>query len=144
MKYLLLVSHGNYSTGLKQTLEMFAGTETMESVIAVGLMPGESASHLGTRFSKTLATLPADAQFVILADIIGGSPLTTVYNTLHEFNRANEVLILGGMNFSMALTVALAKDNLSNEELKAKAKAEAIAAIKELQTDLPVTIDEDI
>ena len=144
MKYLLLVSHGNYSTGLKQTLTMFAGKKIMESIIAVGLEPDESATSLGKRFSETLNALPADAQFAILADIIGGSPLTTVYNALSDANRADGVLILGGMNFPMALSVALAKDSLGNDELKEKAKAEAIAAIKEFQTNIPDTVDEDI
>ena len=84
MKYLLLVSHGDFSSGLKQTLGMFAGDDAIGSVIAVGLKPDEAASTFGTRFEALLKTLPEDASFVVLADIVGGSPLTTVCNILNS------------------------------------------------------------
>ncbi len=58
MKYLLLVSHGDFSSGLKQTLGMFAGDDAIGSVIAVGLKPDEAASTFGTRFEALLKTLP--------------------------------------------------------------------------------------
>lgn len=145
MKYLLLVSHGELSIGLKQTLGMFAGNDMQGSLISVGLRTDEAASTFGERFNALLKTLPADAEFVVLADIVGGSPLTTVCNVLSEHGKLKNALVLGGMNFSMALTILMSKDTLDNAALREKAFTEATAAIKEFQTDPEAgSEDEDI
>ncbi len=92
MKYLLLVSHGDFSKGLKSSLAMFASA-SMSSVIAVGLKPDESADTFGERFQKLLKTIPKDSQFIVLADIIGGSTLTTVCNVLSSHGKLDCKLI---------------------------------------------------
>lgn len=143
MKYLLLVSHGDFSSGLKQTLGMFTGDDAIGSVIAVGLKPDEAALTFGTRFEALLKTLPEDASFVVLADIIGGSPLTTVCNILNDHGKLQDTLVLGGMNFPMALTTLMSKDSLDNSALKEKAFSEATAAIKEFQTTSSEASDDD-
>ncbi len=143
MKYLLLVSHGDFSSGLKQTLGMFAGDDAIGSVIAVGLKPDEAASTFGTRFEALLKTLPEDASFVVLADIVGGSPLTTVCNILNDHGKLQDTLVLGGMNFPMALTTLMSKDSLDNSALKEKEFSEATAAIKEFQTTSSEASDDD-
>ncbi|MDN2453500.1 PTS fructose transporter subunit IIA [Lactobacillus sp. UCMA15818] len=144
MKYLLLVSHGDFSSGLRQTLSMFAG-DTINSVIAIGLKPDEAGTTLENRFETILSTLPTDAQFVILADIIGGSPLTTVCNTLNKHGKLQDSFIIGGMNFSMALTALMSKDAMEDAELKAKIMSEATGAIKFLDiATAPETSDDDI
>lgn len=143
MKYLLLVSHGDFSSGLKQTLGMFAGDDAIGSVIAVGLKPDEAASTFGTRFEALLKTLPEDASFVVLTDIVGGSPLTTVCNILNDHGKLQDALVLGGMNFPMALTTLMSKDSLDNSALKEKAFSEATTAIKEFQTTSSEASDDD-
>lgn len=143
MKYLLLISHGDFSSGLKQTLGMFAGDDAIGSVIAVGLKPDEAASTFGTRFEALLKTLPEDASFVVLADIVGGSPLTTVCNILNDHSKLQDTLVLGGMNFPMALNTLMSKDSLDNSALKEKAFSEATAAIKEFQTTSSEASDDD-
>ncbi|KRL14545.1 phosphotransferase system mannose fructose-specific component iia [Schleiferilactobacillus perolens DSM 12744] len=144
MKYLLLVSHGGFSEGLKSTLAMFAGG-AMDSVLVVGLKPGESVETLGKRFDQTVAALPADSQFVVLADMIGGSPLTTVCNVLNEHDMLDHSIVLGGMNFPMALTALLSKDTIDDaSELKEKILSEARAAIKEFTVKSDDSDDDDI
>ncbi|MBT1145073.1 PTS fructose transporter subunit IIA [Lactiplantibacillus argentoratensis] len=143
MKYLLLISHGDFSSGLKQTLGMFAGDDAIGSVIAVGLKLDEAASTFGTRFEALLKTLPEDASFVVLADIVGGSPLTTVCNILNDHGKLQDTLVLGGMNFPMALNTLMSKDSLDNSALKEKAFSEATVAIKEFQTTSSEASDDD-
>ncbi|WP_155286865.1 PTS sugar transporter subunit IIA [Lacticaseibacillus zhaodongensis] len=142
MKYLLLVSHGNFSAGLKQTLSMFAG-DAANSVISIGLNPDESADSLEWRFNDMLENLPDDTSFVVLADIIGGSPLTTVCKVLSKRNKLDGTLVLGGMNFPMALTTLMGKDTMSNEDLKAQALQEAGAAMKEFNLPAASAADDD-
>lgn len=142
MKYMLLVSHGDFSAGLKQTLSMFAG-DAINSVLTVGLKPDESADTLETRLEASYDDLPSDAEFVVLADIIGGSPLTTVCKVLANHGKLTDTLVLGGVNFSMALTVLLAKDTMDNGSLKAKALSEGSGAMKQFEISTPTESDDD-
>ncbi|MFC6171301.1 PTS sugar transporter subunit IIA [Loigolactobacillus jiayinensis] len=144
MKYLLLVSHGDFSNGLKQTLSMFAG-DVVDSVIAIGLKPDESVATFGTRFETLFKNFPTDAQFIVLADIIGGSPLTTVCNVLNKYNKLHNSLIAGGMNFPMALAAMMSKDTMEDAELKAKIMSGGIEAVKFFNVSTPSeSSDEDI
>lgn len=143
MKYLLLVSHGDFSKGLAQALGMFAGKAT-DTIVAVGLQPDESAQAFGQRFTEILAKLDPKGEFIVLADIIGGSPLTTVCNILNDQHRLTGSLILGGMNFPMALSALLAKNDLEIPELKNKLLTEATGAIKEFTVGSVENNDDDI
>ena len=71
---------------------------------------------------------------VLLADIVGGSPLTTALNVLNELGRYDNTVVLGGMNLPMALTMAVMKDNLSGEALKETVLGEAKGGIQEFDT----------
>lgn len=144
MKYLLLISHGDFSNGLKQTLSMFAG-DAINTVISIGLKPDEAIDTLDKRIDITMKPIPENSQFVILADIIGGSPLTTVCNVLNRQKKFNDSIIIGGMNFPMALTAMMFKDSLDNIELKRKLLSEATKAIRPLDMNgIMKPSDEDI
>lgn len=144
MKYLLLISHGDFSNGLKQTLSMFAG-DAINTVISIGLKPDEAIDTLDKRIDITMKPIPENSQFVILADIIGGSPLTTVCNVLNRQKKFNDSIIIGGMNFPMALTAMMFKDSLDNIELKSKLLSEATKAIRPLDMNgIMKPSDEDI
>ncbi len=57
MTYLVLVSHGDFARGLKNSLGMFAGDE-IEKVRVFGLQPGESTDNFGKRFLCEVEKLP--------------------------------------------------------------------------------------
>ena len=52
MKYLLLISHGEFSIGLKTSLAMFAG-DKMDQVIAVGLKDGTTVDDNEKEFRES-------------------------------------------------------------------------------------------
>ncbi|AFS40509.1 PTS sugar transporter subunit IIA [Leuconostoc gelidum] len=130
MKYLILVSHGKFSEGLKDALGMFVG-DNMDSVRAIGLQPGEDTQILATRFKKLVSELTADAELVVLGDIMGGSPLTTITNVLNQEGKLEKSIILGGMNFPMALNAAILKDSLSQQDLVTAIMKEAVSSVKQ-------------
>ncbi|MBZ6013197.1 PTS fructose transporter subunit IIA [Leuconostoc gelidum subsp. gelidum] len=130
MKYLILVSHGKFSEGLKDALGMFVG-DNMDSVRAIGLQPGEDTQILATRFKKLVSELTADAELVVLGDIMGGSPLTTITNVLDQEGKLEKSIILGGMNFPMALNAAILKDSLSQQDLVTAIMKEAVSSAKQ-------------
>lgn len=141
MKYLVLVSHGEFAKGLKTSLNMLAGQR--DDVIASGLEDGKTADEFAVVFENDIAQVQSDDEIVLLADIIGGSPLTTALNVLDKRGLLNQTLAIGGMNLPLALTAVLMKDNLDGEALKAAIIAEATAAIKQFETNVSDD-DEDI
>jgi len=116
MKYLVLVSHGGLAEGLKTSLAMFAG-DKLDQVIAVGLKEGKSVDDFAV-------------SVLVLADIVGGSPLTTAATVLEEAGKLDGALILGGMNLTMALTAVVMKDVLEGDDLSATILSEARSALQ--------------
>lgn len=132
MRYVILVSHGAFAEGLKASLMMFAGDQARE-VIALGLQKDETADHFGTRFAEAVTPFAQSDSIILLADIIGGSPLTTACNILSQSNRLIGTIILGGMNLPMALNALLFKDTLSGKEFVDKVLQEGTAALRQFE-----------
>ena len=132
MNYLVLVSHGGFAQGLKTSLAMFAA-DKMDQVIAVGLENGQSVDEFALVFREAVSGLTADDSVVVLADIVGGSPLTTALGVLEEKDLLQTATVLGGMNLPMAITSAVMKDMLEGLDLVAAVLPEAQAALQEFQ-----------
>ena len=132
MNYLVLVSHGGFAQGLKTSLAMFAA-DKMDQVIAVGLENGQSVDEFALVFREAESGLTADDSVVVLADIVGGSPLTTALGVLEEKGLLQTATVLGGMNLPMAITSAVMKDMLEGPDLVAAVLPEAQAALQEFK-----------
>ena len=145
MKYLVLVSHGGLAEGVHSSLGMFAGDKT-DQVIAVGLKAGKSVDDFALEFRQALAGLAEEDQVLVLADIVGGSPLTTACNVLAELGKLDTAVVLGGLNLTMALTGLVMKDMLEGKELATTILSEASAALQEFEvaTDSDEEDDDDI
>ena len=50
---------------------------SLDQVIAVGLKEGKSVDDFAVDFRESISELTADDSVLVLADIVGGSPLTT-------------------------------------------------------------------
>ncbi|MGM9951948.1 MAG: PTS sugar transporter subunit IIA [Intestinibaculum porci] len=142
MKYLVLVSHGDFAEGLKTSLAMFAG-DKIDQVIAVGLKNGTSADDFAEKFKAALSPLTAEDSLVLLADIVGGSPLTTALNVLGEMGRLESTTVLGGMNLPMALTAVVMKDVMEGEAFASSVLSEAKTALQEFKTSSDDDDEED-
>lgn len=129
MKYVVLVSHGDFAKGLLDSLSMLAGKR--DDVIAAGLTNGISAAQFAEEFAKAIEVIPSDADIIVLADIIGGSPLTTAMNTLASLNRIDKTIAIGGMNLPLALTTVLMKDAFEGQDLVNNVLGEATQALKQ-------------
>ena len=132
MKYLVLVSHGGFAKGLKTSLAMFAG-DKMDRVIAVGLEEGKSVDDFALDFKDAIADLNETDEVIVLADIVGGSPLTTACGVLEEVGKLNTAVIIGGMNLPMALTSLVMKDALEGADFVNAVLPEAQAALQEFK-----------
>ncbi|MBE6162880.1 MAG: PTS fructose transporter subunit IIA [Streptococcus equinus] len=132
MKYLLLVSHGGFAEGLKTSLAMFA-EDKMNQVIAVGLKNGKTVDDFAQDFRQAISGLTAEDSVIVLADIVGGSPLTTACSVLDELGKLDDAVILGGMNLPMAITSAVMKDMLEGDAFVQAVLPEAQAALQEFK-----------
>lgn len=97
-------------------------------------------------FRQALAGLTEEDQVLVLADIVGGSPLTTACNVLAELGKLDTAVVLGGLNLTMALTGLVMKDMLEGKELARTILSEASAALQEFEvaTDSDEEDDDDI
>ncbi|MDE7049608.1 MAG: PTS sugar transporter subunit IIA, partial [Lactobacillus sp.] len=118
MKNLILVSHGKFAEGLKTSLDMFAG-DAIERVHTLCLYNGESADDFKKKVNDFFDKheFSSEDEFIILADIIGGSPLTTFLSVFSEKGLMDKSVVLGGMNFTMALTATVSLDTMSKEDI---------------------------
>ena len=128
MKYVVLVSHGEFAKGLANALAMLAGEK--KEVIAVGLENGKTADEFAEVFKEAVSPITAEDEIILL---IGGSPLTTALNVINEKGFTNNTVVLGGMNLPLALTTVLMKDNLDKEMLPQAVLGEAHEALKEFK-----------
>ena len=138
MRNVCLVSHGNLAEGLHDTLTMFMGN--CEGVMHMTLKQGDAVDQFQVRCTEMLKTLGEEDEVIVLADLIGGSPLTTFLNALSDLGKT-PLIVLGGMNLAMALNALLNKDQEASI-IRDVCLREAADAIKEfvLSTDE----DEDI
>lgn len=138
MKYVILVSHGNFAEGLLDSLKMLTGNH--DNVIAIGLKDGITADQFAIDFTEIITKIPKESEIIVLADIIGGSPLSTAMNVLAQSGLIDKTTVLGGMNLPLALTTILMKDVLDTDALITNVTSEATGAIKQFVLE---TNDED-
>lgn len=131
MKYVVIVSHGDLAKGLATSLKMLAGER--EDIIAVGLPDGKTADEFAVMFEESVSSIKEEDSIVLLADIIGGSPLTTALNVLEKNNMLTKTITIGGVNLPLALTSVLMKDNLEGEAFVETVLSEARNAIQEFK-----------
>ncbi len=129
MKVVLMVSHGEYAEGLHDALKMFVGNR--DDVVSIGLKLGEDVASLEVRIAGLCDSFNEADEFIILADLIGGSPLTTLMKCFVKRDYLKHSVILGGMNLAMDLNAVLMKEN-GLAQVKEIALNEASAAIKEM------------
>lgn len=143
MRYLLFASHGKFSAGLHDTFNMIMGER--DNVRHVGLENGMGVPELEAQVREFISVLKPEDDVLVLADIIGGSPMTTTVSLLVEELGADRVRAIGGMSLPMALAAAGAEDE-SLEEAVAECKEAGADQIKEfvLPTDDDDDDDEDL
>ena len=99
--------------------------------MSIGLRDGESVERFRLRAHTLIAQLDQQDELLVLADLIGGSPLTTVLDVLQEKGMLTNTAVLGGMNLPMALNAVLCKDQ-GIREMKQMILQEATASITEM------------
>ena len=133
MKHVILVSHGTFAPGLHNALNMLAGAKK-EELKSTSLLDGMGIDIFESNFITLVKDITEKDKIVLLADIIGGSPMTTALNVLTEKGLLKNTSAFGGMNLSMGLTAVL-EDGNDTEALKKAILGEALESVAEFKFD---------
>ena len=143
MKYVVMVSHGEFAPGLRTAVFMMTGPK--EEVLCTNLREDMSADQFQENFRELVAPITADDEVILLCDILSGSPMTKSLEVLAEKNLLDKSLVLTGMNMPMAMTAIIMKDNIDDREaLKNTIISEAANAIAEFKPVADEDSDDDI
>jgi PTS system N-acetylgalactosamine-specific IIA component len=137
MKYVVLVSHGEFANGLKNALSMLTGNKP--EIISAGLKDGMDADAFAKELLDKLDVIDQDDEVILLGDLVGGSPLTTAMDVLNRKGMLNNAVVIGGMNLPLALTTVLMKDAFDNDTLVKQILLEAQEGLKQVS----ITTDEE-
>lgn len=94
-KHLVLVSHGQFCEGLKQSTEMIMGPQ--DNIHTVSLLPAEGPEEFQAKFLDTIEGLD---DFVVFADLLGGTPCNVVSKLILE---GRAIDLYAGMNMPMVI-----------------------------------------
>lgn len=129
MNYLIMVSHGQFASGLKNALTMLVGDK--KECLAIGLEDGKGIDDFTILMKEAICDIHPEDAIVLVGDLIGGSPLTTAMNLLSEHGLSQNLVVIGGMNLPLVLTTALMKDTYHGQELVDQVLQEANAGLRQ-------------
>ncbi len=135
MKYVVLVSHGTFAPGLHSVLKMLAGGDR-EDILSASMEDCMGADAFVERFEKTIQPIGPEDEILVLADIIGGSPLTNALDVLSKKGLLDKATAFGGMNLPMALTASMMKDALDGDSLAEALLQESRNGIQRMALDV--------
>ncbi len=93
MKKLILISHGAFCEGLKESAEMILGEQP--DIVPVPLLPEESAEDFQ---AKLLAEMAKEDGFTVFADLMSGTPANVAAKLLMQGQQFD---LYAGMNLPM-------------------------------------------
>ncbi|EOH97556.1 PTS sugar transporter subunit IIA [Enterococcus pallens] len=94
-KQLVLVSHGLFCQELKKSTEMIMGPQA--NIHTVALLESEAPEDFREKFEAAIEGLE---DFVVLADLMGGTPCNVVSRLIME---GREIELYAGMNMPMVI-----------------------------------------
>lgn len=109
-KKVILISHGKLSAGMADSVAMIIGD--VENLSYYGLQPGEMPETIADSI-EAFVDNERDTQFVVLADLLGGS----VSNAVSRLSMRENVILINGMNMGLVIGILLHNGVLSQVEL---------------------------
>lgn len=98
---IIAVSHGRFSEGLVDSVQMLAGAQ--ENLVYYGLFPEETVDDLREKLKKELEQTPEDMEVLFLSDVFHGSPFNTIVDLMREFHFYH----VTGINLSLAVVAMM-------------------------------------
>lgn len=96
MEKLILVSHGSFSKGLKESTEMILGAQDYLYAVSLNLEDGEQ--DFISKFNE--ARQDAD-KVIVFADLLGGTPCNAISKLIMQ---GEDIELYAGMSLPMVIT----------------------------------------
>lgn len=129
MKYVLLVSHGTVAPAMHSTLNSFF-LGNRPDLLDVSIRENMTPETFATNVRKVLAPVKKTDDLIVLADIMGGSPITYASAVVNDMGLLNHTYFLTGMNLPTVLNVMLKKDTISTKQLCSELLSDAKDTIR--------------
>lgn len=136
MRSILCISHGLYAKEFKESLKMISGP--VDNLYSCCFEQNDGPEEFTVKLNDTLSLLEQSDEIIVFADLFGGSPCNTAFETLFTDKR---VKLIAGMNFPMVLTALLCED-MSIEELLEEGK-KGIIDVRHYMSQINADCDDD-
>lgn len=107
---VILVSHGSFSKGLFETMEMVLGEQ--QNLSYVGLYPHQGVDILKENVEKEFNKADADEEILVLTDLFYGSPFNAVVQLMNTY----DVYHLTGINVPLLMEILVMRNNGKSAE----------------------------
>lgn len=111
MRNILITGHGNYATGIKNSLELLSGEH--EDIIAVDFKEDMDENTLKRKMRATIQSFE-DSDFLVLCDILGGTPFKAAAELA---NKNEKIEVVVGCNVGAILEYLFDKNSMSLSKL---------------------------
>ena len=132
-KSLILVSHGRFCEELKGSTEMIMGPQ--DNIHAVALLPEDGPEEFTAKFEATIEGLD---DFLVFADLLGGTPCNVVSRLIME---GRDIELYAGMNLPMVIEFINSSLTGNEGDYPERAK-ESIVKVNDLLSNLDDDEDE--
>ncbi|MCD8356994.1 MAG: PTS mannose transporter subunit IIA [Clostridia bacterium] len=124
---VVLVSHGEQSKGMLDTVQMLLGSQV--NIAAYSLYPQQTVNDLSVMLEKEVTEYGAE-NIIFMTELMHGSP----FNAVVSLTREHDIYHITGMNLAMLMAVLMERDE---ETATAESMCEAaIGAASESYADV--------
>lgn len=126
---VLILTHGKFADGLKNSVEMIMGQN--DSFYTMGLYEGEDFSEFKEKVLEHIIQLDTGEGVLALVDLFGASPYNSVMFNYQEFRKLDKnVKLLTGVNLPMVIEALNARNYMNLENLYEEVMQTGINNIK--------------
>lgn len=112
-KKIILVSHGKLSSGMMHSIRMIVGER--KDLSCYGMMPGEHYQPITDQIEQEVVSHP-DTQYIVIADLLGGSVCNGIMTLLHHPN----LKLVAGMNMGLVINLLLEPEAMTDDRIDEK------------------------
>lgn len=100
---VIAVSHGSYSKGLFDSVQMLVGEQ--ENFVAYGLFPEQTVSTLTEQLEEEVKKTPKGEEILFLTDLFHGSPFNAVVSLMRNY----QFYHITGINLPLTVEVMMGR-----------------------------------
>lgn len=137
---IILISHGSFAIGAKESVEMIAGPQ--ENLYALALTEDKNLEDLEQEINKVYDELLKHCDYVLaLCDIFGGTPFNAL---LRSMMKGRDMISYTGLSLPLLIEVLFAKESIDGtEELIAHIEGVQNMIIKQIQIPALDEVDDE-